>query len=71
MARLTYTDPNDDAPKIMWQGVTFKAHKAEEVDEEKYHLLVEMAREHPYFTVEDSAPKATWPEEEPPKKAKR
>lgn len=73
MTKVTYKDPNDDAPKITWQGVVFRAHQAVEVSNKE---LVEAAKNHPYFEVEDGeevpSGKPTWPDEdEPPKKGKR
>lgn len=84
MARITYLDPNDDAPKVTWQDVTFKAHLAQELDDERYKRLIEDASKHPYFQVEskqeEPSGKPTWPDEdarseeqadERPKKGKR
>jgi galactose mutarotase-like enzyme len=50
MTKITYLDPNDDAPKITWQGVVFRAHQATEVRNKQ---LIEDAKNHPYFKVAD------------------
>jgi hypothetical protein len=85
MAKITYLDPNDDAPVVIWHGVKFKAEVPQEVDDLMHAGLIEQASTHPYFKVEDYskgpeakqaelAPtgKPTWPEDEEPKaKAKR
>jgi hypothetical protein len=83
MAKITYLDPNDDAPVIIWHGVKFKAEVPQEVDDRMHAGLIEQASTHPYFKVEKDeseaqetgeAPsgKPTWPEDEEPKaKAKR
>ena len=73
MAKVTYLDPNDDAPKIAWMGQAFKAHLAVEVANEE---LVKAARSHPYFEVEEAVVPTFPDEDEPPfeptsKKAKR
>jgi hypothetical protein len=50
--QVTYLDPNDDAPKIEWQGVTFRALVPIDLDETRYAPLIEAARTHPHFRVE-------------------
>lgn len=49
MAKVTYLDPNDDAPKVEWMGVAFRAGVPVEVTKEE---LLEAASRHPYFEVE-------------------
>lgn len=51
MAKVTYLDPNDDAPKIAWMGVAFKVGIPVEVTKEE---LLEACRTHPYFEVEEA-----------------
>lgn len=70
MVKITYTDPTDaDAPKITWHGVVFRTMVPTEVDAIAKKELVEQARTHPYFTVEDPPaptaiePKAADPDE--------
>jgi len=50
--QVTYLDPNDDAPKIEWQGVTFRALVPIDLDEVRYAPLIQAARTHPHFRVE-------------------
>ena len=50
--QVTYLDPNDDAPKIEWQGVTFRALVPIDLDETRYAPLIQAARTHPHFRVE-------------------
>lgn len=77
MAKITYLDPNDDAPKVTWLDVLFRAHVPTEVRDPR---LIKLARTHPHFEVAEEEPaeqtvpgKATWPDEEeqPAKKGKR
>jgi len=49
--QVTYLDPNDDAPKIEWQGVTFRALVPIDLDEVRYAPLIQAARTHPHFRV--------------------
>lgn len=57
MVKITYTDPSDqDAPKITWHGVVFRTMVPTEVDPIAKRELVEQARTHPYFTVEEPPP---------------
>ena len=50
--QVTYLDPNDDAPKIDWQGVTFRALVPIDLDEVRYAPLIQAAKTHPHFRVE-------------------
>jgi hypothetical protein len=70
MAKITYLDPTDDAPKIEWHGVTFKAEVPKELDDELYAALIEAASTHPYFKVEggkepEADPAPVNPEDDP------
>ena len=49
--QVTYLDPNDDAPKIEWQGVTFRALVPIDLDEVRYAPLIQAASTHPHFRV--------------------
>ena len=49
--QVTYLDPNDDAPKIEWQGVTFRAFVPIELDVTRHAALIQAARTHPHFRV--------------------
>ena len=53
--QVTYLDPNDDAPKIEWQGVTFRAFVPIELDVTRHAALIQAARTHPHFRVEGAA----------------
>lgn len=67
MVKITYTDPSDqDAPKITWHGVVFRTMVPTEVDPVAKPKLVEMARTHPYFTVDEPAAEPTESEALPP-----
>ena len=50
--QVTYLDPEDAAPKIEWQGVTFRALVPIDLDEVRYAPLIQAARTHPHFRVE-------------------
>lgn len=62
MAKVTYLDPTDDAPKVVWHGITFRAHQPVEVDRED---ILEAIRAHPYFKVTEAKAKAKAKAEEP------
>jgi hypothetical protein len=77
MPKITYLDPGDDAPKVTWMGVVFRALVPTDVSNQE---LLDAARMHPHFKVEedekkDEEPtgKPTWPDEEEPapKKGKK
>ena len=53
MVTITYLDPNDDAPKITWHGLLFRAQVPTEVDAKRFPDLLAQARTHPHFTVDD------------------
>jgi hypothetical protein len=75
MPKVTYLDPTDDAPKVTWMGVVFRAQVPTDVSNKE---LLDAARMHPHFKVEEDEEKpptgkATWPDEEAstPKKGKK
>jgi len=57
--QVTYLDPEDAAPKIEWQGVTFRALVPIDLDETRYAPLIQAARTHPHFRVEGAAEEVT------------
>ena len=57
--QVTYLDPEDAAPKIEWQGVTFRALVPIDLDEVRYAPLIQAARTHPHFRVEGAAEEVT------------
>lgn len=66
MVKITYTDPSDaDAPKVTWHGVVFRTMVPTEVDPLLKPKLIEQARTHPYFSVEEPDQEAK-PAEDPP-----
>jgi hypothetical protein len=73
MPKITYLDPGDDAPKVTWMGVVFRALVPTDVSNPE---LLDAARTHPHFKVEEDEPtgKPTWPDDEEtpaPKKGKK